>query len=55
MLDTAAVGVAVPQERFYKPELDAAHNPPPQAIRLILADGTLIPLPGITINRDFLT
>jgi hypothetical protein len=27
------VGVAVPQERFYKPELDAAHNPLLQAIR----------------------
>jgi hypothetical protein len=27
------VGVAVPLERFYKPKLDAAHNPPLQAIR----------------------
>jgi hypothetical protein len=26
------VGVAVPLERFYKPELDAAHNPRLQAI-----------------------
>jgi hypothetical protein len=26
-------GVAVLLERFYKPELDAAHNPPLQAIR----------------------
>jgi hypothetical protein len=26
------VGVAVLVERFYKPELDAAHNPPLQAI-----------------------
>jgi hypothetical protein len=27
------VGVAVTLERFYKPELDAAHNPRLQAIR----------------------
>jgi hypothetical protein len=26
------VGVAVPLERFYKPDLDAAHNPQLQAI-----------------------
>jgi hypothetical protein len=26
------VGVAVPSERFYKREPDAAHNPPLQAI-----------------------
>jgi hypothetical protein len=26
------VGVAAPLERFYKPELDAAHNPQLQAI-----------------------
>jgi hypothetical protein len=29
----AIVGVAVTLERFYKPELDAAHNPRLQAIR----------------------
>jgi hypothetical protein len=28
------VGVAVALERFYKPELDAAHNPRLQATRL---------------------
>jgi len=49
------VGVAVPLERFYKPELDAAHNPQLQAIRPSLADGVLIPLPGITMNWDCLT
>jgi hypothetical protein len=27
------VGVAAALERFYKPELDAAHNPRPQANR----------------------
>jgi hypothetical protein len=27
------VGVAAPFERFYKPELDAAHNPQLQAVR----------------------
>jgi hypothetical protein len=27
------VAVAVPMERFYKPELDAAHNPRLQAIK----------------------
>jgi len=42
-------------ERFYKPELDAAHNPPLQAIRPRLADGVLIPLLGITDNWDCLT
>jgi len=52
------VGVAVRKERFYKPDLDAAHNLPVQAImprQADLADGVLIPLPGIMINRDFLT
>src|ERR1700724_2107736 len=48
------VGVAVPMERFYKPELDAADNPPLQVIRPSLTDGALdgvmIPLPGITIK-----
>jgi hypothetical protein len=41
-------------ERFYKPELDAAHNPQLQAITHSLADGVIIPLPGITDNWDFL-
>jgi hypothetical protein len=48
-------GVAVLLERFYKLELDAAHNPRPQATRPGLADGVLIPLPGITRIWDFLT
>jgi len=38
------VGVAVPLERFYKPELDAAHNPRLQASP---AAGVQVPLPGI--------
>jgi hypothetical protein len=42
-------------KRFYKPELDAAHNPALQAIKFGLNNGTKIPLPGTTINRDFLT
>jgi hypothetical protein len=33
------VGVAVLLERFYKPELDAAHDRRPQANRPILVDG----------------
>jgi hypothetical protein len=52
------VGVAVRKERFYKPNLDAAHTLAVQAIMPRPADlaiGVLIPLPGITINRDFLT
>jgi hypothetical protein len=32
-------------KRFYKPELDAAHDPAPQAVRPSLIDGILIPLP----------
>src|SRR6201746_2159142 len=40
------VGVAVSRERFYKPELDAAHNPRLQAARLSLANGVLIPFAG---------
>jgi hypothetical protein len=42
-------------KRFYKPELDAAHNPALQAIKSGFTNGTKIPLPGTTINRDFLT
>jgi hypothetical protein len=55
------VGVAVLVERFYKPELDAAHNPPLQAIgqassyRSSLFTGVMIPSPGITDNWDCLT
>jgi hypothetical protein len=33
------VGVAALQESFYKPELDAAHNPRLQAFRPSLPDG----------------
>jgi len=58
MRSPTMVGVAVRKERFYKPDLDAAHNLPVQAImprQADLADGVLIPLPGIMINRDFLT
>src|SRR6201746_1531125 len=40
------VGVAVSRERFYKPELDAAHNWRPQATRLKPANGVLIPFAG---------
>jgi hypothetical protein len=40
------VGVAVALERFYKPELDAAHNPHLQATRLSPARGVLIPFAG---------
>jgi hypothetical protein len=42
-------------KRFYKPELDAAHNPRLQAIRPSFADGVWIPLPGATNNWDRLT
>jgi hypothetical protein len=55
MTTPTMVGVAGPRESFYKPELDAAHHLPPQAIRPTLADGVLIPSPGITINQDSLT
>jgi hypothetical protein len=37
------VGVAMPLESFYKPELDAAHNRGLQTARPILARGIKIP------------
>jgi hypothetical protein len=48
-------GVAVLFERFYKPELDAAHNRRLQANRLTVMMVLKYPLSGITDNWDFLT
>jgi hypothetical protein len=49
------LGVAVLFERFYKPELDAAHNRRLQANRLTVTMVFKYPLSGITDNWDFLT
>src|SRR4029077_12565587 len=43
-------GVAAKLERFYKPELQAAHNLQLQADRPSLSAGAIIPLPGINDN-----
>jgi hypothetical protein len=49
------LGVAVFFERFYKPELDAAHNRRLQADRLTGLTVFKYPLVGITDNWDFRT
>jgi len=49
------LGVAVLFERFYKPELDAAHNRRLQANRLTVLTVLKYPLRGVTDNWDFLT
>src|SRR4051812_27610703 len=49
------VAVAGALEKFFKPELYAAHDWQLQANRPICADGVQIPSPGITINWDFQT
>jgi len=42
-------------ERFYKPELDAAHNRRLQANRLTVLTVLKYPLSGMNDNWDFLT
>jgi hypothetical protein len=46
------VAVAAQLESFYKPELDAAHNRPLQAIRRLALTVLEYPL-RVTINWDF--
>jgi hypothetical protein len=49
------VSVAAMLESFYKPELDAAHNRPLQAIWPAPLTVFKYPLQGITDNWEFLT
>jgi hypothetical protein len=49
------VGVAVLFERFYKPELDAAHNRRLQANRPTVLMVLKYPLSGMNDNWDFHT